>query len=137
MELSTMPLKFRVWDSFSKKFLTKDRLKIFLQDYSYADGETISLSRSRDFEISQSTGLKDKNGVEIFTGDIIETDLEDEGNYRGVVCYLEGTGSLLVDYGTQCLGGRWTNLRVWLPRHSVTGNIWQNPELLEAIDNHD
>ena len=85
----------------------------------------------KDVELMQSTGLKDKNGKEVFVGDIIkctrgcphEVYLEKEygGTYIGGMpaIYLKG---LLSGY-------------VWTEDEEIIGNIYENPELLEV--NHD
>nr|DAR76868.1 MAG TPA: YopX protein [Caudoviricetes sp.] len=78
--------------------------------------------------IMQSTGLKDKNGKEVFVGDIIkctrgcphEVYLEKEygGTYIGGMpaIYLKG---LLSGYA-------------WTEDEEIIGNIYENPELLEV-----
>lgn len=85
----------------------------------------------KDVELMQSTGLKDKNGKEVFVGDIIkctrgcphEVYLEKEygGTYIGGMpaIYLKG---LLSGYA-------------WTEDEEIIGNIYENPELLEV--NHD
>ncbi|HEV6161978.1 TPA: hypothetical protein VZH32_001272 [Streptococcus pneumoniae] len=82
-----------------------------------------------DYEcIMQSTGLKDKNGKEVFVGDIIkctrgcphEVYLEKEygGTFIGGMpaVYLKGFGD----------GYAWTEYE------EIIGNIYENPELLEV-----
>lgn len=78
--------------------------------------------------IMQSTGLKDKNGKEVFVGDIIkctrgcphEVYLEKE--YGGTYCggmpavYLKG---LREGYA-------------WTEHEEIIGNVYENPELLEV-----
>lgn len=78
--------------------------------------------------VSQSTGLFDKNGKEVFIGDIIkctrgcphEVYLEKEyaGTFVGGMpaIYLKG---LLSGYA-------------WTGDEEILGNIWDNPELLEV-----
>lgn len=80
-----------------------------------------------EIELMQSTGLKDKNGKEVFIGDIIkctrgcphEVYLEKEygGTYVGGMpaIYLKGIRE----------GYAWTGAE------EILGNIYENPELLE------
>lgn len=80
--------------------------------------------------IMQSTGLKDKNGKEVFIGDIIkctrgcphEVYLEKEygGTYVGGMpaIYLKGIRE----------GYAWTGAE------EILGNIYENPELLEVTE---
>ena len=101
----------------------------------------------KTWEIMQSTGLKDKNGVEIFEGDcfakafqMIEiptgrTFLKDE---IGVVKFIDGQFDCHIDgWGseplTDVLGYQNTNDDHWKDG-LVIGNIYENPELLEQAN---
>ena len=77
--------------------------------------------------IMQSTGLKDKNGKEVFVGDIIKCT-------RGCLheVYIEK------EYGGTYIGGMpavyLKDLRegyAWTEHEEIIGNIYENPELLE------
>ena len=77
--------------------------------------------------IMQSTGLKDKNGKEVFVGDIIKCT-------RGCLheVYIEK------EYGGTYIGGMpaiyLKGLRegyAWTEHEEIIGNIYENPELLE------
>lgn len=96
---------------------------IWVVDDDSWDGELIL---NNDLNLMQSTGLKDKNGKEIFEGDILGTK---DGLLDGVV-----------EYRTDL--GMWTNslfrydnferLCSVANSREIIGNIWENSELQEA-----
>lgn len=67
-------LKFRAWDKANKEMLKIDVIDFFLEEIRVLEnnGNCFSMKFS-DVEIMQSTGYKDKKGIEIFIGDIIAT----------------------------------------------------------------
>lgn len=80
-----------------------------------------------DYEcIMQSTGLFDKNGKEIFEGDIVSIDTDEFGLL--VVKYETGIYWLTED--EQCV----EHLSDYYKYVSVIGNIYENPELLEDVN---
>ena len=124
--------KFRAWDITNKEMfkdtfaitesgqvVVVEQSSVFVSpDYVFVD----------DLVVMQSTGLKDKNGKDVYIGDIIkctrgcphEVYLEKEygGTYIGGMpaVYLKG-----IEEGY-----------AWTGDEEIIGNIYENPELLEV-----
>ncbi|HEN2286770.1 TPA: YopX family protein [Streptococcus agalactiae] len=133
--------KFRVFNKKAKKMYSIDGFKsserkiyrCSLADDEFRCGrlETFHFVEDNfdDYILMQSTGMFDKNGVEIFDGDIVlTTRLIDYTykNFKGVVKMLEGRW--LIDTGKDAVG-LWTEV----DENEAIGNIYQNSELLESV----
>ena len=86
-----------------------------------------------DIELMQSTGLKDKNGVEIFEGDIVAVENHPFQRKEDSSAGMEIEGDYVVGWNqhdlTWCAGD--LLLARLKPYVKVIGNIYENSELLE------
>ena len=83
----------------------------------------------REIELMQSTGLKDKNGVEIFEGDVVKSNVQP---CKMVNPIKDGYGVVRFENGMFKLGS--ISLVTFISKMEVIGNIYENPELLEQAN---
>ncbi|MCC9082542.1 YopX family protein [Enterococcus faecium] len=85
------------------------------------------------YVLMQSTGMKDKNGVEIFEGDIVAVENHPFQRKEDSSAGMEIEGDYAVGWNqhdlTWCAGD--LLLARLKPYVRVIGNIYENPELLE------
>lgn len=139
-------IKFKAWDNDKKQIA-----KVFAIDWvtdgniisthlEYKDGSIEKKYPDKDYgddiELLQYTGLKDKNGKEIYEGDIYKSS---EGLIHQVVWNDNGFKSLYISYriyqGEKYTEEVYGNLGDTESRRwgiEVIGNIYENPELLEV-----
>ena len=121
--------RFRAWDGgslcrmYSPEEVMVGNGDIWLIDEDGVAGEWIV---NNDLVLMQSTGLTDKNGKEIFEGDIIDSE---DGILSGVVEFRPDLGmfvSTLIKYNN------FERLCNVADSVHIIGNIYTNPELAEV-----
>lgn len=114
-------IKFRAWDILRKRMIDDTRL------WGFEYGELFPKTPDqRAFDLMQFTGLLDKNGKEIYEGDIIEHIDE-----RYIVPEFTPLSRL---YEAENIKPHYGGSDDWMAASDidweVIGNIYENPELL-------
>lgn len=123
--------KFRAWDK-DHKYMEYTNKNLILTFGEKGNVNATDLSDiysaceyMQNYELMQSTGLKDKNGTEIYEGDIVSANHPRLGEFIGFVDNAIGNfkvrGVGQYEYLSDDLDGT----------YEVIGNIYENPELLE------
>jgi len=116
-------IKFRAWDSDEKTMCPVYELhfgeRIIVARVNARNGKML-LVFSDETNLMQYTGVKDKNGVEIYEGDILLDDFAEE---YYIVKFFDGA------FIAECDGVIYDLADVALIT-AVVGNIYENPELV-------
>ena len=147
-------IKFRAWNKKRKRlykvvsvhFDELDRALATVKGFSITEQKTIHINiQPKDCVLMQYTGLKDKNGKEIYEGDLCRSDVDGwiYGNitpisfYNGSFCAELAYDMTLIplfdmdkvydlkDYP------RNQEKSLWIKDFEIIGNIHDNPELLK------
>ena len=120
MKLKSREIKFRVWENDTKRMC-----------YEFGDGTKEVIARGvnetckryledENWELMQYTGLKDKNGKEIYEGDVVEREDyygDEKRKFREQVEFGGGAFNPISEISSE--------------EFKVLGNIYENPELLK------
>lgn len=132
-------IKFRAWDKENNKFF-KPTYRAYVGELEYLsvglegrlmlttiEGNVDESMFPERFILMQSTGLFDKNGVEVFEGDILYYPEQDEDNY-GYIEFDKDRLAFVLDNGFEkFVYGEYG-------MSYIVGNIYENPELIESVE---
>jgi uncharacterized phage protein (TIGR01671 family) len=135
-----MRIKFRAWDkSGGEVMLNVYAIDFFLRRIKFGTGkdEWRNWDDSGDITLMQFTGLLDKNGKEIYEGDIIFHNKMPNSNqrYKRIIEFYNGCFGFIIKHPKrfQPLTKYYIYKQKDRPLFcEVIGNIYDNPELLEG-----
>jgi uncharacterized phage protein (TIGR01671 family) len=126
-------IKFRAWDKVNKEMWKVLQLPLsfpcntlLLHSY-YDEGETMQEGKNIDnYIFMQFTGLLDKNGKEIYEGDVLSYPIPND-EMRGVIIW--GKYEYIVEYSYENADYLAT---IGEDGCEVIGNIYEHPDLLKG-----
>lgn len=134
-------IKFRVWDKRAKVMIysNKGYQGHFIIDLNGEFHNLQNGSGGDDYIVQQYTGLKDKNGKEVYEGDIVydrvSSNVDDERmDYFEVSYNEEYSAFILLQLKPDEAGQHWKSWN-WIRNiksyGEVVGNIFENPKLIK------
>lgn len=143
--------KLKAWDKITNQMrgcYGFNELKQEVYVCSVADNEfngqlqTVhALTRSFDeVVIMQSTGLKDKNNIEVFEGDIVTLKYPRDRRYKVVAKVINGQdiSAMVLKFGNDFNTEEFPLYKISAENNlEIIGSIYENPELLEEVASND
>lgn len=134
-------IKFRIWDKEKKRFLNRKEIHDIGEFYYNGFmGECEKTGECEEYSMQQFTGIKDKNGKEIYEGDIVHEKWNDGINFNEenqVMVWNEKYCAWMMR-GIKNWNKKSDKWDSYLGHHEkikdkfeVIGNLYENPDLLK------
>jgi len=127
--------KFRAWDKVKNEMYVVEQINFNRGEFESIGYGISSLRGADEIKLMQSTGLKDKNGKEIFEGDILKV-ANNDSSWFEVVKY---------DHEKAMFISKEVNLKYEVPetplydlfspylfKVEVIGNVWEDGDLIDS-----
>ena len=132
-----MTPKFRVWNEKTESFIDYGDLMLDLKNGKVYSGDVGILEYTIDVTnqviLMQYTGCRDKNGIEIYEGDVIKDKYDKTWLVQWYVGAFVITNKIPDSDGQTSTYSHFSNVSNHHFYFEVIGNIWENPELLEMV----
>lgn len=132
-------VKFRAWNITKSRMVSKLSTIHFKLNILVENAESGWDWYKDEYELMQYTGLKDKNGEEIYEGDIVKYKVKGSNKIcKTVIEFNEEHGAFLfgIYEGVKMPCGKKTRMNKYTRKSvgsvEVIGNKYMNPELLEV-----
>lgn len=146
-------IEFRAWDKLNEQMGPLRQIAFHTKEAYYGIERHGNIDHTHqpvsfiNIDVMQFTGLKDKNGVKIFEGDIVSNEVYKKIpiSHIGVLKWFPRAGSFCIDYNESCKIFSIYNYKeghedettdlLFLENENleVIGNIHENPELIKPI----
>ncbi|MET3290589.1 UNVERIFIED_CONTAM: putative phage protein (TIGR01671 family) [Brevibacillus sp. OAP136] len=133
MKTAARDIKFRALHKSGKMLFFNGDSPSFGSDQGerFASVEDVFYYHKEDFHLMQFTGLRDKNGKEIYEGDIVKGHRWSKGMCHRLIGKVD---YVLNKYVVNGIGKyEWAERDDIDGSYEVIGNVYENPELLQAI----
>ncbi|MCE2082159.1 hypothetical protein GPU78_04890 [Streptococcus thermophilus] len=128
--------RFRAWDLEYEKMVGVDIINLEDGKLDFIGDGITYFRKAKDIELMQSTGLTDKNGKEIFEGDVVT-----DGQTVGDIKHHQTYGFYMIDdkgierwfSDGNCIEDFEEDAETVSEILEIIGNIYENPELLEVM----
>lgn len=122
--------RFRTWLKKDKEMIDVDEIHFDNGEFDFIGDAITWMCKSNDCVLMQSTGLTDKNGKEIFEGDVLK--VTDKHSWSEVVSFSEKKAMFVSKEIGFPESPLWELFNTVLFEIEIIGNIYENPELLEV-----